>query len=129
MRNGEHVEASILYDMNAKFAKLKVGKNVVTAKNRNQLFPLIIAMGDLHPLTKVWVNYKGQPKNKFVIKVNDEDIYTLAKEGVDYDPSKTEVLDVSLNLNDKKDKSGYQGLEWAISGSIPWIVNDVGDKV
>ena len=46
------------------------------------------------------------------------------KEEVDYDPTKTETLYVRLNINDKKDNQ-----EWAIYGSMPWIIDDVADKV
>ena len=54
----------------------------------------------MHPLSKVWVNYLPKPKNNFVIRVNDDDIYCLQKEEVDYDPTKTERLDVKLLIND-----------------------------
>lgn len=40
----------------------------------------------------MWVDYEPQPKNIFVFKVNDEDIYSLAKEEIDFDPSKTTSL-------------------------------------
>ena len=53
-------------------------------------FPLTIALADLSPLQKVWVNYEPLPKNTFEIKVNDEDLYHLIKEEHDEDPSKTE---------------------------------------
>ena len=82
--------------MFTKFAKLSVGKHVVTAKQRSgsndSYFPLAIALSDLSPLTKMWVDYEPQPKNIFVFKVNDEDIYSLAKEEIDFDPSKTTSL-------------------------------------
>ena len=32
--------------------------------------------------------------------VNDADIYNLVKEEVDYDPTKTETLSVTLKVND-----------------------------
>ena len=51
--------------------------------------------------------------------MNDVYIYSLVKEEVDYDPSKTESLRVDLKVNDKD----------AISGSMPWIINDVEDKI
>ena len=82
--------------MHTKFSKLTVGKHVVTAKSKDnsgsQLFPLVIALNGMPPLTKVWVDYETQPKNTFVIKINDASIYSLVKEEVDYDPSKTETL-------------------------------------
>ena len=60
----------------------------------------------MHPLAKVWVDYEPLPKNNFLIRVNDADFFTLVKEEVDYDPSKTESLFVKLNINNKK-KNGY----------------------
>ena len=60
-----------------------------------------------------------QPKNIFVIKVNDEDIYSLIKEEVDYDPTKTETLNVTLKVNDKE----------TIIGSMPWIITDAEEKI
>ena len=59
-------------------------------------------------MAKVWVDYEPLPKNNFLIRVNDADFFTLVKEEVDYDPSKTETLTVKVNINDneKKDKNG-----------------------
>ena len=75
----------------------------------------------------MWVDYEPLPKNNFLIRVNDVDFFTLVKEEADYDPSKTESLDVKLNINDKmKDNNIYQNL---ITGSIPWIAEDVSEKV
>ena len=59
--------------------------------------------------------------------MNDTDIYRIVKEEVDFDPTKTETLDVTLNINEKKDSGG--SLEWSISGSMPWIIDDVADRV
>ena len=60
------------------------------------------------------------PKNIFKILVNDAEYYSLVKEEVDYDPSKTETLTVeSVKINDKE----------TISGSIPWIIDDVEEKI
>ena len=74
----------------------------------------------MHPLAKVWVEYLPQPKNTFVIKVNDADVYILPKEEVDFDPTKTKTLFVrSLKVN------GKQAVFW----SMPWIIDDVSDKV
>ena len=90
MCKGEYISVSILYNMLTKFAKLSVGKHVVSAKQRHTkepLFTLAIALSGLHPLAKVWVDYLPQPKNTFFFKVNDEDIYSLKKEEVDFDPS------------------------------------------
>ena len=103
MRSGKYIGVSILLNTHTKFAKLAVGKHIVTAKQRNagdSIFPLTIALCGLYPLTKVWVNYEPLPKNAFVIRVNDVDIYSLVKEEVDFDPTKTEVLNVLLYIND-----------------------------
>ena len=92
-----------------------MGKQVITAKQRHgkdPLFPLAVALSDLHPLTKVWVDFVSHPKSTFTIKVNDSDVYNLTKEEANYDPSKTETLNVRLNVNNKKDSNGR--LEWAI---------------
>ena len=64
------------------------------------MFPLSIALNDLYPLTKVWVDYEPLPKNIFKFKVNDADVYSLPKEEVDFDPTKTETLNVRLYIND-----------------------------
>ena len=60
------------------------------------------------------------PKNNFVIRVNDNDIYSLKKEEVDYDPSKTEILSLRLvEINDKE----------IFFGQTPWIIDEVEDKI
>ena len=90
MRRGEYIGVSILLNLITKFGKLSIGKHVVSVKQRSPgdpIFPLAIALSGLHPLTKVWVDYVALPKNTFIIKVNDADIYTLVKEEVDFDPS------------------------------------------
>ena len=123
MRKGEYIGASAVLNMHTKFAKLAVGKHVITAKHRHStqdpLFPLAIALNGLHPLTKVWVDYEPMPRNTFKIRVNDEDIYSLIKEEVDYDPTKTETLNVKLEVNDKE----------VIFGAMPWIIDDVEDRI
>ena len=100
LRRGEYIGVSVLLNTHSKFAKLAVGKHVVTAKQRNSSggwgFPLTIALNGLDPLTKVWVDYEPLPKNIFVFRINGEDIYSLVKEEVDYDPSKTETMYVEL---------------------------------
>ena len=124
LRRGEYIGVSILFNTHTKFGKLSVGKYVVTAKQRNSgdlIFPLTIALSGLHPLSKVWVNYEPLPKNTFVIKVNDADVYSLVKEEVDYDPSKTEELNVQLYINEKENN--------IIDASIPWIIDEVADKI
>ena len=50
------------------------------------------------------------------------------KEEIDYDPSKTERLLVNLNLNDKKG-NGHYGLDWMILGSVPWIIDEVDERI
>ena len=55
-----------------------------------------------------------------MIKVNDDDVYILPKEEVDFDPTKTETLFFSnFKVNNKV----------AASKSMPWIIEDVSDKV
>ena len=46
------------------------------------------------------MSYEPQPKNIFTFRVNDEDLYSLTKEEVDFDPSKTELLKVDLKVNE-----------------------------
>ena len=62
LRRGEYIGVSVLLNTHTKFGKLAVGKNVVTAKQKNSsgdpLFPLAIALNDLYPITKVWVDYE-----------------------------------------------------------------------
>ena len=79
----------------------------------------------------MWVDYEPQPKNSFQIRVNDADIYSLVKEEVDYDPTKTEQLGTCLNINDQKDTNDPTplGLKWTIMGAVPWIIDDVEDKI
>ena len=62
-----------------------------------------------------------------MIRVNDADFFTLVKEEVDYDPTKTKTLHVNLNINDKKNNNNDP--EWTIDGRVPWIVEEVSDKV
>ena len=88
---------SAVLNTHTKFAKLQVGKHVVTAKQRHSqdlVFPLAIALSGLLPLTKVWVDFVLLPKSTFIFRVNDADIYSLVKEEADYDPTKTETLKV-----------------------------------
>ena len=99
-----------------------MGKHIVTAKQRHgndPLFPLVIALSGLSPLTKVWVDYYPHPRNTFAIKVNDSDIYNLVKEDVNYDPAITEILKVDLIINQ----------ESAISEGMPWIMDDVEERI
>ena len=122
MRKGEYISVSVLLNTLTKFAKLQVGKHVVSAKQKRSgdpLFPLAVALSGLIPLTKVWVEYQPLPKNTFVIKINDADFYSLPKEEVDYDPTQTETLRVAILVNGKL----------AASESMPWIIEDFSDKV
>ena len=124
MRKGEYIGVTVVLNMHTKFAKLQVGKHVVTARHQRNsqdpLLPLAIALSGLAPLSKVWVDYEPQPKNNFIFRINDADLYSLVKEEVDYDPSKTETLSVRLlKVNDKE----------TISGSTPWIIDEVEDKI
>ena len=104
LRMGEYISVSAVFNTHTKFGKLTVGKHLVSAKQHqgsgNSIFPLIIALNDLSPITKVWVDYETQPKNIFKFRVNDADVYSLPKEEIDYDPTKTEMLNVRLNIND-----------------------------
>ena len=86
------------------FAKLQVGKQIVTARQRkdsqNLLFPQTVAVVGLAPLIKVWADYLPPPKNEFVVKVNGDDYYTFPKEDVNFDPSKIEYFGCEiLKLN------------------------------
>ena len=68
----------------------------------------------------MWIDFKYQPKSTFVIRINDADIYSLTKEEVDYDPSKTENLGVSsFKVNEKV----------IFTISTPWIVDEVDEKI
>ena len=52
------------------------------------------------------------------------------KEEVDFDPSKTEQLATYLNMNDKKfSKKGMEFLEYTFKGYVPWIVDEVEEKI
>ena len=76
---------------------------MVTAKQKHgkdPIFPLVVALSGLSPLAKVSVDYLPS-KNTFAIKVNGADIYNLVKEEVNFDPTKTEALNVMLRINDK----------------------------
>ena len=104
LRRGEYIGVSVVYNSLTKFAKLAVGKHVVSAKQRHSgdlMFPLIVALSNLAPISKVSVDLLPHPKNIFAFKVNDVDIYSYTKEEVDYDPSKTEPLRVNLKVNDQ----------------------------
>ena len=111
LRKGDYIGVTVVLNTLTKFAKLAVGKHVVSAKQQdseNSLFPLTVALSGLYPLSKVSVTYEPYPKNIFQFRVNGEDVYNLVKEEVDFDPTKTETLLVFLNLNDKKDRNGYE---------------------
>ena len=100
---GKYIGVTVVMNTHTKFAKLAVGKHVVSAKQQHsgdRLFPLAVAIRGLDPLTKVWVDFLPLPKNTFQFRVNDEDVYSLTKEEIDYDPTKTEALYVFLNINE-----------------------------
>ena len=98
LRKGEYIGVSVVLNTLTKFAKLQVGKHVTSARQQQgsqiQLFPLVIGLSGLSPISKVSVEYEPQPKNNFVFRVNDADVYSLVKEEIDYDPTKTEALKV-----------------------------------
>ena len=52
------------------------------------------------------MNYEPQPNNRFTFRVNDEDVYNLTKEDVDFDSSKKDSLTVNLMLNEIEAISG-----------------------
>ena len=59
LRRGKYVGVSVVYNSLTKFAKLAVGKHVTTARQLNsgdQLFPLIVALSSLAPISKVSVD-------------------------------------------------------------------------
>ena len=89
--NGELIPVSVQLNQMSKFAKLQVGKQIVTAKQRkgaqNPLFPLSIAVSGLEPLTKVWVDYQPPPLNYFILRVNGKDYFSLVKEELGVDPT------------------------------------------
>ena len=97
LRDGELIPVSVQFNKLTKFAKLQVGKQIATAKqkqgSKNPLFPQTIAVAGLAPLLKVWADYLPPPKNKFDIKVNGDDYYKLKKEDIDLDPSKVELFE------------------------------------
>ena len=79
-----------------------------------------MAVSDLAPISKVQADYLPPPKNAFSIKVNDSDYYNLVKEEPDFDPSQIEWFKCrSLKLNEAE----------ALSGSTPWIVEEVEEKM
>ena len=83
MRKGEYTGVSVALNTQSKFAKLAVGKQVVTAKQRHsgdKIFPLVVAVSGKAPITKVEVDFEPQPKNTFKFRVNGEDIYSLVQE-------------------------------------------------
>ena len=65
------------------------------------------------------MSYEPKPKNIFVFRVNGEDLYSLTKEEVDFDPSKIESLKVTLKVNDIE----------AISDFMSYIIEDVEEKI
>ena len=64
-RKGEYIGVSVVFNTHTKFAKLTVGKHVVSAKQRqnskDSFFPLTMALSGINPITKVSVDYKPNP--------------------------------------------------------------------
>ena len=91
LRNGELIPVTVLLNKQTNFAKLQVGKQIITARQKQgsqkSFFPQSIAVVGLAPLEKVWVDYLPQPQNEFIIKINGNDYYILPKEDLDFDPS------------------------------------------
>ena len=54
-----------------------------------------------------------------MFRVNDEELHSLKKEEVDFDPSKTEVLKVILRVNNIE----------AIPREVAWIIDDVDERI
>ena len=111
LRNGELIPVSVQLNQRTKFAKLQVGKQIVTAKLRqgsqNQLFPQSVAMVGLAPLAKVEADYLPPPKNQFIVKINGDEYFTLVKEDLGVDLSQIEVFKCdSLKVNDTDVLSG-----------------------
>ena len=73
-----------------------MGKQIVTAKQRQgskyPLFPQMVAVSGLAPLSKVEADYLPPPKNQFVIKVNGDEYYALVKEDLGVDLSQVEFF-------------------------------------
>ena len=60
--------------------------------------------------------------------MNDTEIHSLVKEEVDFDPTKTEELNVYLCINDKKDNDNEPA--WVFDGStMPWILEEFESKI
>ena len=56
--------------------------------------------------------------------MNDTEIHSLVKEEVDFDPTKTEELNVYLCINDKKDIENEPA--WFFDGStMPFILEEI----
>ena len=91
LRNGELIPVHVQLNKLTKFAKLHVGKQIVTSQQKKgsqePLYPQTIAVSGHAPLTKVWVDYLPPPKNQFILKINGEDYYALVKEDLDVDLS------------------------------------------
>ena len=51
--------------------------------------------------------------------MNGSNVHDLVMEQLEYDPAKTEELIVEVKVNETK----------AIAGSMPWITNEIEDKV
>ena len=49
------------------------------------------------------------------------------REEVDFDPTKTEELNVKLCINDKKNNDNEP--TWVFDGTIPWIIEEIENKI
>ena len=49
------------------------------------------------------------------------------REEVDFDPTKTEELNVKLSINDKKDINNEPA--WVIDELMPWILEEIESKI
>ena len=47
--------------------------------SKDPLFPQMVAVSGLAPLSKVEADYLPPPKNQFVVKVNGDEYHTLVK--------------------------------------------------
>ena len=69
LRKGEPTRVSVTFNTHSGFAKLSVGKHLVSSKqqlgSKDLPFPLTLALAGLSALEKVWVNYEPLPKNAF----------------------------------------------------------------
>ena len=73
------------------------------------------------------IEAQTQEQDAQVVETKKSSKLALLGNKVNLNLNKTERLGVLLNLNDNKDEKGDE--EWAIYVSMPWIVEDVDDKI